>query len=566
MDKKFINLIEEVFESMGLDKKHARVSKSSRPELCDYQVNSVFSLSKELSKNPMELGMEIVNKINEHDDFPAYFKNVEFCKPGFINIIVNDKLITSSLIEQISKDNDGIDKVEEKTVVVDYGGPNIAKPLHVGHIRPAIIGQSIYNILKKKGYKTIGDAHFGDYGLQLGLVIKGLKENNISVDNITIELLNDLYPQMSARYKEDENSDFAQECRKITADLQQGNDEYQEYYKKIHEYSLNDIKRLYNYLGVTFDYWYGESDSFKYMDDLIKFLDSKGVTEIDDGALIVRINEETDNKEMPPLILQAKSGAYLYATSDVATIYQRMLDFKPAYILYVVDDRQRLHFEQVFRACQKSGLTEGTILEHNYFGTINSPDGKPFKTRSGDTLKLDDLIEMTKEIFISKKETNKNMNEKDVDIIVNSILKFADLQNNREKNYIFDIEKFADVNGKTGPYILYTALRIKKIFDSINVGDKINETVYNESDRNLRMALLSVNDAFNKGADERMPHYIADYLYELCVLANNFYQNNKIMSEEDLDKKTTWINVLKHTYNVIKVCLDALVIEIPSEM
>jgi arginyl-tRNA synthetase len=307
---------------------------------------------------------------------------------------------------------------------------------------------------------------------------------------------------------------------------------------------LNDIKRLYEYLNVKFDYWYGESDSFKYIDDLIKFLDEKGVTEIDDGALIVRVSEETDTKEMPPLIIRAKSGAYLYSTSDVATIYQRMIDFKPQYILYVVDDRQILHFEQVFRVCKKSGLTKDTVLEHNYFGTINSPDGKPFKTRSGDTLKLDDIINMTRDIFISKKETNKDMKKEDIDIIVNSILKFADLQNNREKNYIFDIDKFADVNGKTGPYILYTAVRIKKIFNALEVESTISSSIYDESERNLRMKLLELDEVFDKAVQERMPHYIADYVYDLCVITNNFYQKNKILSEIDEEKKATWVNIL----------------------
>ena len=372
---------------------------------------------------------------------------------------------------------------------------------------------------------------------------------------------------MSAKYKDDENSEFANTARKMTADLQSGNEEYTEYYKYIYEESIKDIKRIYDYLDVHFDYWYAESDSHPYIEPLVNHFKEKGVLETDDGALIVRVEKEDDNKNMPPLIIQAKSGAYLYATSDVATIYQRIEDFKPNYILYVVDDRQRLHFEQVFRACEKSGLTEGIVLEHDYFGTINGPDGKPFKTRSGETLRLDELIEMTKNIFISKKESNKDMKDEDVNKIVNSILKFADLQNNREKNYIFDIEKFADVNGKTGPYILYTALRIKKIIDANPVVEGLlDNEIYNEYDRNLRMHLLNLNNAFDKAANERMPHYIAEYVYNLCVLTNNFYQNNHISSLEDETKKNNWIKLLMYTYDVINICLKALVIELPSEM
>ena len=289
---------------------------------------------------------------------------------------------------------------------------------------------------------------------------------------------------------------------------------------------------------------------------------------LDDGAKIVRIQEDTDNKEMPPLILQGKSGAYLYSTSDVATIYQRMKDFNPNYILYVVDARQQLHFEQVFRVCKKSNLTKDTVLEHNYFGTINGTDGKPFKTRSGDILRLDELIEMTKQNFISKKESNKNMSEEDLDKIVNAIIKFADLQNNREKNYIFDIDKFSDVNGKTGPYILYTALRIKKIIsENSNISaNNFGNNIYNETDRSLRMELLKLNDVVNKSVDERMPHYIADFVYNLCVITNTFYQNNNINKLEDEEQKQEWINLLKLTYKTIETCLQMLMIQIPTQM
>lgn len=560
--------IQKVFEELNYDKSFGVVSPSSRPELCEYQINTIFNLAKTLGKNPIEIGELITNKINELSDFSKYFNTVEFCKPGFINITLSDKIITDSLNKQRNKENAGIEKItEEKTAVVDYGGPNIAKPLHVGHLRPAIIGQSINNILKLKGYKTISDVHLGDFGLQIGLCIYGLKEKGITPEELTIEMMQEIYPAMSKRYKEDESSDFAQTCRKITADLQSGNEEYQRYYKKLYDESINDIKRIYKYLGVSFDLWLAESDAYKYIDDLLDFLNSKGVLETDDGALIVRVNEENDNKNMPPLIIKASSGAYLYATSDVATIYQRMHDFNPDYILYVTDDRQRLHFEQVFRACKKSGLTKDTILEHDYHGTINGPDGKPFKTRSGDMLRLDQLIEMTKQEFISKKETNKDMKEEDINIIVNAILKFADLQNNREKNYIFDMDKFADVNGKTGPYILYTALRIRKIIEANTVNNNsIEEKIYNETDRKLRMQLLNLNDAFNKASNERMPHYIAEYVYNLCVCTNNFYQNNHIANLEDENQKTTWINLLKYTYDVISVCLQALVIDLPSEM
>jgi arginyl-tRNA synthetase len=562
LENKFLNVLKQ----NGYDEKYAKVSVSNRPELCDFQINSVFTMAKDLVKNPIEIGEMLVEKLNEIKDFDDYFKEVTFVKPGFINIKVSDKLILNELNNCIKSGNFGIEKIkEEKTCVVDYGGPNIAKPLHVGHIRPAIIGQSIYEILKVKGYKVIGDVHLGDFGLQMGQVIYGLKQRNLKADDINIKILQDIYPKMSALCKTDDR--VLDECRKITKELQNGNnEEYNACFEKMYEVSLNDIKRIYKYLGVSFDYWYGERDSYKYMDDLMKFFGEKKVVEIDDGAKIIRVAKEDDKKQVPPLIIQGKTGGFLYATSDLATIYQRMKDFKPDYIIYVVDNRQSLYFEQVFRACYKSGLTPNVLLEHDAFGTINGPDGKPFKTRSGETLKLDDLIEQTKEIFISKKESNKDMKEEDIDIIVNSILKFADLQNNREKNYIFDIEKFADVNGKTGPYILYTAVRIRKLINSKGENNVLSNKIYNEDDRNLRKKLLDVNSVVTRSCDERMPNYIAEYLYDLAVLTNAFYQNNNISNLEDEVNKNDWLNLLSYTYGVMKKLLSMLIIDIPSEM
>lgn len=566
MIKQLESIIKPVFEKNGYDEKYVKISISNRPELCDFQINSVFSIAKELGKNPIEVGESLVLELNQIDNFSDYFEKIEFVKPGFINIKASDKFISNNLNKSITSGNCGIEKIKEDlTCVVDYGGPNIAKPLHVGHIRPAVIGQSIYEILKEKGYKVIGDVHLGDIGLQMGQVIYGLKEKNLKPEDINIDLLQEIYPKMSALCKSDES--VAEECRKITKELQDGNEEYNAYFKVMYEVSLNDIKRIYGYLGVSFDYWYGEKDSYKYMDDLMAFLESKGVVEEDDGAKIVRVQEETDKKEMPPLLLQGKSGAYLYATSDVATIYQRMKDWSPNYIIYVVDARQRLHFEQVFRTCYKSELTPNVSLEHAYNGTINGPDGKPFKTRSGETLRLESLIEDTKNAFLAKKESNKDMKKEDIDKIVNSIIKYAELQNNRERDYIFDIEKFSDINGKTGPYILYTAVRIKKLLDGNNYSDKeISSKVYNENDRDLRMKLLDVNNVVTRACNERMPHYIADYLYDLAVTTNTFYQNNNISKLDDEQNKKDWINLLNFVYEVMEKLLGLLIIEIPSEM
>lgn len=566
MIQKLEQIIEEAFIKNNYNKEYAKITKSNRPELCDLQINSVFKIAKETGNTPEEIGKKIIEELEQIKNINYYLEEITFVKPGFINLKLGDEFIADELNKMINEGCYGITKeTNPKTYVVDYGGPNIAKPLHVGHIRPAIIGQSIYEILKEKGNKVIGDVHLGDFGLQMGQVIYGLKQRNLKPDDITIELLQDVYPKMSKLCKEDK--DVKQVCQNITKELQDGNKEYTEYFKVMYDVSLNDIKKIYKYLNVDFDYWYGERDSYKYIDDLMKFLREQGVLEEDDGAKIIRVVGPSDKKEMPPLIVQGKSGAYLYATSDMATIYQRMKDFNPDNILYVVDNRQSLYFEQIFRACRKSNLTRNTHLEHDCFGTINGKDGKPFKTRNGETLKLEDLIKQTKEIFLSKKETNKNMKEEDIDIIVNSILKYADLQNNRENNYIFDIEKFADVNGKTGPYLLYTAVRIRKVIkeQKKSIGE-ISNNIYNENDRELRMKLLKAGECVDLAAQKRMPHYIAEYLYDLAVTTNTFYQNNNISKLEDENQKSDWLNLLNYTYGVMEKLLDLLVIKIPSEM
>ena len=566
MIQKLEQIIEEAFIKNNYNKEYAKITKSNRPELCDLQINSVFKIAKDTGNTPEEIGKKIIEELEQIKNINYYLEEITFVKPGFINLKLGDEFIADELNKMINEGCYGITKeTNPKTYVVDYGGPNIAKPLHVGHIRPAIIGQSIYEILKEKGNKVIGDVHLGDFGLQMGQVIYGLKQRNLKPEDITIELLQEIYPKMSKLCKEDK--DVKQICQNITKELQDGNKEYTEYFKVMYDVSLNDIKKIYKYLNVDFDYWYGERDSYKYIDDLMKFLREQGVLEEDDGAKIIRVAGPSDKKEMPPLIVQGKSGAYLYATSDMATIYQRMKDFNPDNILYVVDNRQSLYFEQIFRACRKSNLTRNTHLEHDCFGTINGKDGKPFKTRNGETLKLEDLIKQTKEIFLSKKETNKNMKEEDIDIIVNSILKYADLQNNRENNYIFDIEKFADVNGKTGPYLLYTAVRIRKVIkeQKKSIGE-ISNNIYNENDRELRMKLLKAGECVDLAAQKRMPHYIAEYLYDLAVTTNTFYQNNNISKLEDENQKSDWLNLLNYTYGVMEKLLDLLVIKIPSEM
>jgi len=557
-------IVTEIFKNCGYEI-NARIIKSNRPDLCDYQCDDIFKLAKTYHKNPIEIGEEIVNKINELNDFNSYFKEVTFAKPGFINIRVSDELINNILNKMINDEHFNLPKTDKKELFfIDYGGPNIAKPLHVGHLRTAIIGESIKRIINFVGHDTVCDVHLGDYGLQIGEVIYAVINDNVAIDDITLQYLDVTYPKMSQKCKEDEN--LLKECARITKELQDGNLEYQKIWKKIYEVSLQDIKDIYDYLDVSFDLWEGESDCYKYIKDVENILINKNLLKDSEGAKVVEISKESDNKEMPPLIFQKSNGAYLYGTTDLAAIYSRVKLYKPNHIIYITDLRQSMHFEQVFRTSEIMGMTDNISLQHLGYGTVNGSDGKPFKTRSGDTIKLRELMNLVKETFISTKESNKDMDNKDLDIIANAIIKFADLQNNFEKDYIFDINKFSNVTGKTGPYILYTYLRMNKILnqDIINLTN-LNNNIYNQYDRDLRIRLLDLEEVVYASFKERKPHYIAEYLYDLCVLDNIFYQNNHVSNQEE-NIKQQWLLLLQFTNKMIESLLNLLVIKIPSKM
>lgn len=561
--KKIEEELLKLFKYNDFNIEKVNVHISNRPDLCDYQCNDIFKLSKEYHLSPIELGEKIVNNIPKEI---TIFQKIEFVKPGFLNLSLSDEFINQNLTEIMNSSKLGLEDLKKKdTYVIDYGGPNVAKPLHVGHMRTAIVGESIKRIIKFIGHNVISDIHLGDYGLQIGQVIYGLKEENISIDNIDISILNRLYPKISSLCKE--NDEIKETCASITKQLQDGSKEYQAYWEKIMEVSIADMKKLYDYLGVHFDYWYGESDAYKYLFETEKLLEEKQLLIPSQKALIVDVKKEDDKKEIPPLLFKKSNGAYLYASTDLATIYQRVIDFKPQHILYVVDNRQDMHFEQVFRTCEKAKLFSYDNLEFLGYGTVNGSDGKPFKTRNGDAPSLEDLFAQTKEIFTAKKEDNKNMSEEDKNIIVNAILKFADLSNSREKDYIFDLNKFADVVGKTGPYILYTYVRMNKIIKEVTLKeDKLSNHIYNDIDRDLRLKILEVSSVINSAFETRKPSFIADYVYNLCVVANSFYQNNHIINCDNKEKQNDWIYVLTLMNKIIKELLNLLAIDIPSKM
>lgn len=552
-------ILAEALGSYTLDS--VSVTKSNRPDLCDYQFDGAFKLAKQYKKSPMEIAEEIVTFLKES----SCFEKVEVASPGFINMTLSVSFINQILCDMRTHSKFHLPIVEPSlTYVIDYGGPNIAKPLHVGHLRPAIVGESIKRILSYVGHNVISDVHFGDFGLQIGEVIYGMQEENISIENVTLEDLNRLYPQISKLCKEDEK--VKERCASITKELQDGSLEYEKYYQKIFDLSKKDIVRIYKYLDVDFDLWYGEMDSRAFIPLVEEILFNKALAYKSEGALVVDVMEETDTKEIPPLIFKTSIGSYIYGSTDMATIYQREKDFHPDYILYVADTRQSLHFKQVFRASLKAEITDAR-LEHLGFGTINGMDGKPYKTRSGNAPKLDELFKEIEEIFVKSKETNKDMSEEDRRKVVGSILKFADLQNNREKDYIFDSKKFSDVVGKTGPYILYTYLRINRILELEQESNrKLGNRIYNGYDRNLRLQLLDFHRAILSAYQLRLPSVIASYVYDLCVSLNTFYQNNHISGLEDVEKKQDWLFVLSLAKDMLKELLNLLGIEIPSMM
>lgn len=563
--EKLEEIIKESFKKAGYDIESIKVIKSNRPDLCDYQCDDVFKLTKVYHQNPIQIGEKIVEELNNYENFSDYFDKIEFVKPGFINITVSNTFINKYLKEMTNDIKAILNMPKNKeTFVVDFGGANVAKPLHVGHMRTILVGESVSRIIRFFGHKTIGDVHLGDYGLQIGQVIYGILRDGKTVQDIDIKYLDKIYPEMSGICKE--NEEVKAECAEITKQLQDGNEKYTMLWKKILEISVQDIKKNYDYLGANFDLWLGESDSYKYLEQLEKQFNDKGILTESEGAIIVNVSKPEDKKEVPPLLFKKSNGAYLYASTDLATILQRKEDFNPDHILYVVDSRQALHFEQVFRASDLGGLMPYSSLEHLGYGTVNGEDGKPYKTRNGDNPKLEGLFETAREIFISKKESNKDMPREDVDKIVNSILKFADLQNSRDKDYIFDLNKFSDVSGKTGPYILYTYLRINKILKEENIDMTLTNNIYNKFDRDLRIKMLDYIDALNLAFNERKPNYIAEYVYNLCVACNVFYQNNHIANMEDKINKNDWLFVLNISNKIIKEMLYLLGIEIPSMM
>ena len=573
------------FEKAGYDSSYGKVGVSNRPDLCEYQCNGAMAGAKAYKKAPFMIADDVVGNLADS----KVFSMKEMVKPGFINLKVSEEFLADYLKEMEKDEKLGADTAKEpKTIVIDYGGPNVAKPLHVGHLRSAIIGESIQRIGRYVGHKVVGDVHLGDWGLQMGLIITELKHRQpelVYFDDsytgeypaeapFTISELEEIYPCASGKSKEDEA--YRQEALEATHLLQQGKPGYMALWNHIMSVSVTDLKRNYANLNVSFDLWKKESDAQPYIPDMVEMMKEKGFAYEDQGALVVDVKEETDTKEIPPCMLLKSDGASLYTTTDLATIVERMKLFQPDEILYVVDKRQELHFIQVFRCARKTGLVEeDTRLSFLGFGTMNGKDGKPFKTREGGVMRLENLIADIDEEMFTKIVENRSVRDKDArdtaKIVGLAAIKYGDLSNQATKDYIFDVDRFTSFEGNTGPYILYTIVRIKSILNRyVEAGGNLEAgeilPASNGSEKNLMLQLSGFGSMIESAFEEKAPHKICAYIYEVSNAFNSFYHETKILSEENQAQKESYIRLLQLTKRVLETSIDLLGFEAPDKM
>ncbi|MFR4382137.1 MAG: arginine--tRNA ligase [Roseburia sp.] len=588
--RKILDLITDemvkAFEAAGLDAKYAKVTVSNRPDLCEYQCNGAMAAAKEYKKAPIMIAEEVVAQLKDN----AMFESVEAVKPGFLNLKLNNEFV-ASYISKMQEDTErlGCDKVENpKTIMIDYGGPNVAKPLHVGHLRSAIIGESIKRIGKFMGHNMIGDVHLGDWGLQMGLIITELKlrkpelcyfdenyEGEYPVEPpFTISELEEIYPTASGKSKED--AAYKEAAMQATYELQHGRRGYQALLSHILNVSVTDLKKNYANLNVSFELWKGESDAQPYIPDMVQKMKDDGYAYISDGALVVDVKEETDTKEIPPCMILKSDGASLYNTTDLATIVWRMKDYHPDKIIYVVDKRQELYFTQVFRCARKTHLVDDdTELQFLGFGTMNGKDGKPFKTREGGVMRLETLLSSINDEMYRKITENRTVEEAEAKatakVVALSAVKYGDLSNQASKDYIFDIDRFTSFEGNTGPYILYTIVRIKSILNKYKEAGKEAGTAailpaHSESEKALMLELTRFNAMMENAYEEIAPHKVCSYIYDLANALNHFYHETKIMAEEDEAVQASYVRLLTLTRRTLEVCIDVLGFSAPDRM
>ncbi|MBD5463407.1 MAG: arginine--tRNA ligase [Lachnospiraceae bacterium] len=587
--KKFLDLISEemknAFEASGYDRELGKVTLSNRPDLCEYQCNGAMAGAKLYKKAPIMIAGDVAEKCKDSN----VFLSVEAVPPGFLNIKVKESFVTDYLTQMSNATKFGLDMPEKPNhIIVDYGGPNVAKPLHVGHLRSGVIGESIKRIARYAGHEVIGDIHLGDWGLQMGLIITELKERQpdlVYFDDdyqgeypeeapFTISELEEIYPTASSKSKED--AAYKERAMEATFKLQSGVRGYRALWNHIIDVSVTDLKKNYHNLNVDFDLWKGESDVHDVIPGMVEYMKKEGYAYISDGALVVDVKEETDTKEIPPCMILKSDGASLYNTTDLATIMERMREYHPDRLIYLTDKRQELYFEQVFRCARKTKLVEPeTELLHIGFGTMNGKDGKPFKTREGGVMRLESLIKEINDEMYRKITDNRQVEEEEArqtaKVVALAAIKYGDLSNQASKDYIFDIDKFTSFEGDTGPYILYTIVRIKSILNKIKEqGGTIEGSVLREacsdSEKALMLEIAGFNAMMESAYMETAPHKICAYIYELANAFNRFYHETRIVAQEDAGKKSGWVALLLLTRDILETCIDVLGFTAPERM
>ena len=581
-------IVEELkpaFIGCGYDEKYIRVTVSNRPDLCEYQCNGAMAAAKAYKKKPIDIANGVVEQLKDSE----VFEEVNAVMPGFINLKLDPAFLSGYMNGMKGAKKLGMDEVEKpETIVIDYGGANVAKPLHVGHLRSAVIGEALKRMGRFVGHKVIGDVHLGDWGLQMGLIIEELKDRKPELpyfdENFTgeypeeapftISELEEIYPAASGKSKVDEA--FKERAQEATFKLQSGVKGYRALWKQIIKISVADMKRNYDNLNVTFDLWKGESDVHDVIPGMVDYMKKEGYAYISDGALVVDVKEDTDTKEIPPCMILKSDGASLYNTTDLATIMERMREYHPDQMIYLTDKRQDLYFEQVFRCARKTKLVdEDTELVHIGFGTVNGADGHAFKTRDGGVMRLEMLINEINEKMYQKIVESREVDEEEArntaKIIALSAIKYGDLSNQASKDYIFDIDKFTSFEGDTGPYILYTIVRIKSILAKAKEqGEDLTNLTLKEADTDSQKALMMTIARFNammeNAYDEVAPHKICAYIYDLANTLNRFYHENRILAEEDETKKRSWLGLLILTKEILEACIDVLGFGAPERM
>ena len=587
--KKILDLISEemqqAFAAAGYDAELGRVTVSNRPDLCEYQCNGAMAGAKKYHKAPIMIANDVAEKLSDS----KVFAEVQAVAPGFLNLKIKNSFFTDYLKEMEKADKFGLDKPEKPMkIVVDYGGANIANPLHVGHIRSAVIGESVKRILRYCGHEVIGDVHLGDWGLQMGLVITELKERKpdlVYFDDsftgeypteapFTISELEELYPTASKKSKED--PEYKAKAMDVTFKMQSGVRGYRAIWKHILNVSVADLKKNYCSLNVDFDLWKGESDVHDIIPGMVEYMKKEGYAHESEGALVVDVKEDTDTKEIPPCMILKSDGASLYNTTDLATIMDRMENIHPDEIIYLTDKRQELYFVQVFRCARKTGLVKPeTILKWIGFGTMNGKDGKPFKTRDGGVMRLEVLIRETTEEMYRKITENHELSEEEAKntakLIALAALKYGDLSNQASKDYVFDLDRFTSFEGDTGPYILYTIVRIKSILNKYKEQGGSPDTAelmdaVSASEKDLMMQLAGFKSTMESAGAELAPHKICAYIYDLANAFNRFYHETRILAEEDEKRKEGLIALLVLTKEIMETCIDVLGFSAPDRM